>query len=557
MRKKDKKKLVIGFLVILSIFIILTISGKINLFATVPLSSDLGFTPIYCRDYEFTCCNEIPKQSQIISLKQGEAWQCPYYAVKCEVVLSYQFSSSHGYYIGEGVCDLEDTIYTSPYWRCSNEKKIINIVKQEIKAGAYVYTTERKQCIGECPSGNIKVSVKVYEQRLDFCGKAGCTQGVPVLGADGCKFNPLDGKVYTTTKSLINAISYTVPLKQCVLSWTGNRYICGNKEESCSSDSDCGEHTYGRFECSSRTLQEYGCVEFGTPIPLERDRLPDESGWGSESPQILFGQRCDIISAKQVQCCGDTDCGLNYFCDRTSWTCKREVSCRQNSDCGVSIQCDIYTKQLKTPICRSGQCTFDTVGVECCGDENCPIGYYCTADRKCSERIAVCQLCPFECCEDECTIQGGYLDKPCPPEKPYCVDNICKVEYEPTTYCENCDEFAFSKIIGSIWKEKQCKPKLLHSLTTCFLSFIKLILIPIVLIFALLFGQQLFSSFKALKKQQWITWILALIIAGLLAYLVYVTFWIGLILFVVYLIFRIIVGGKLLALKKGIRKLRK
>ncbi|GAG16766.1 unnamed protein product, partial [marine sediment metagenome] len=256
-----------------------------------------------------------------------------------------------------------------------------------LRANEYIY------------GGGFSGVVNVYKERLDFCGRSGCVVGVPVSGADQCKFNPQNGKIYTTIGQMINAFSWTVPKGQCVLAFqSGDRHICGYKEETCESDNDCGGHTYGKFECSGRTLQEYGCKSFGQIQPLQKDRLPVDSNWGKDSSESLFGKRCEVKSTRQVSCCGDTDCGTNFFCDRETWACKKEVECNVNTDCGVSIQCDWASKTLKKPVCTFGTCDFEETPVDCCSDVNCPSEFFCNAERKCEERVATCTTCPYECC---------------------------------------------------------------------------------------------------------------------------------------------------------------
>lgn len=112
----------------------------------------------------------------------------------------------------------------------------------------------------------------------------------------------------------------------------------------------------------------------------------------------------------------------------------------------------------------------------------------------------------------------------------------------PSETCESCNEFALSKLVGSFWKEKECTPKFLQTFTTCIFSFLRLLLVPIVLIFSVLFGLDFVGSFKALKGNKLAIWIITLIIALILSYIVYVSFWIGLIVFIVYLIIRMFLG---------------
>lgn len=517
---KKNKKLVLMILLILGVVGVLGLMGSLDKYF---VAGDLAqsFTPVFCNDYSFTCCNEKLDYSQNFKLTTTDAIICPSYAYKCTVT-----SAQSEFYVGSQDCGYKwGWRYGGGYYyHCDDDAKYS--APKDVSPLDYV--------MGGATLGN-NIVMKVYTLRLDFCGRAGCTVGVPVLGADQCKFNPENGKIYTTAQQLINAVSYTVPEGQCVLSFQrGDRFICGYKEETCNGDSDCGGHTYGNYECSGRTLQKYGCVSFGESQPLERDRFPSEAGWGS-SQETTFGRRCEIISAEQVQCCGDSACGSNAFCDiGNTWTCKQQVQCYQDVDCGVTQQCDYVSKKLKTPRCRNGQCTYDEVSVECCNDQNCPAaGYFCNANRKCEERLVSCIPCPYECCQDECDLNGGYFDKDCPLENPFCVDNACIDEDIPPTTCNNCDDYALSELIGWLFPSKSCEPKLIHKLGLCLFSFVKLLAIPVVFIFTSVFMNNIFRTSKKFKIKNKGAGLLLAVSLGILASLItFNLFWVGIIIMV-------------------------
>jgi len=229
---------------------------------------------------------------------------------------------------------------------------------------------------------------------LGFCGKAACGQGTlasPVSGADRCSFSVSQGIIYSQMGQQLGT-SYVVPDKTCVLSWpAGSRHICGNLEEQCSSDNDCSGHAYGNKECNARTLQTYGCNSLSLPSGItsqngiyQLDNLPSITS----DPGNVIKSKCELKSTIQVQCCGDTDCGTNMFCDNnpsspTAWTCQNKVQCKKDVDCGTSVQCDWTTNNLKTPSCENGQCTFKEQKVDCCLDKNCDEGSFCNANHKC------------------------------------------------------------------------------------------------------------------------------------------------------------------------------
>jgi len=344
---------------------------------TLSWAEEIKFTPIFCNDYEFTCCSEELISTNSHSITDESSWSCPSTAYRCEIVSSS--TNDYDYIVGSQNCRIETGFLQGHWWECDDE----NINIKNLNPNSQVYLRQKGLQWGDVTA---TVEIKIFKTRLDFCGRAGCTQGIPVSGADGCKFNPTNGLVYTTTNSLsgkVDAASYTVPMSKCVLAFqTGDRHICGYKEESCYSDNDCSGHTYGNKECNGRKIQTYGCMDYGSEVN-EENRGPFDSGWGTDKQKPLqsgdadFGKRCEIINAEEVQCCGDTDCGTDYFCDKSTFTCKENAECKKDYDCGVSTQCDSYTNTLKKPVCKDEKCVFEEIKVECCSNENCGVEGYC------------------------------------------------------------------------------------------------------------------------------------------------------------------------------------
>lgn len=538
MRKKDKtRNIIIGVFLIVGLILILSLTGTLKL----PFAVGTTFTPIYCNDYSFTCCNEQLDYNQRFTVDRDDVFICPETATKCII-------NSGGYYrIGSHNCrygyfPLKWIFGNS--WDCDDDITVSGT--QTVYPGEYVLGSILNSDIPGI-YGSATLNIDVYDEELIFCGRAGCTIGVPVSGADDCTFNPSatykDGKLVDYE---VSATSYTVNRNDCLLTFVpGDRHICGNVEESCATDADCRGHTYGNFECIGRTLQEYGCRTFSKPWYLEEYSngyayKPFQGDNDGIEPDL---SRCEIVNTRTVQCCGDTDCGSNAFCDvGNTWTCKETAECTQDYDCGVSIQCDINLKQLKKPICSIGRCTYDIVQeVDCCSDSDCAIGYFCSNEYTCLESVPHKTTCPFECCENE----QKYFDRPCPEDKPYCIDNICKSKLEPKIPCEDCDAFAKSKLLGWISPSLLCKPKIIslppQTISFCIFSFIKLILVPIVLIFGTLFGTNFFTQSKFFKiKNKVIAFLLSLILAAGLAYLTFLFFWVGIILALIYIILTII-----------------
>jgi hypothetical protein len=401
-------------------------------------STAQSFEPVFCNDYEFTCCAAFESADFSRTKTQAQALKCGSSNLRCEISniesierrtgddLRQQF----GYYVGSGNCGVKNPWYTSPFYQCSNERKL-TARSVQLKPGELIYFGYRG--LG---TESMSYRIELIKEKLIFTGASGSNNGVAVPGADSCTFRPSGNTIYTSTNRLAgkrSVTSYTVPSQppaNCVLSFQqGNRHICGYEEESCQLDNECGGHTFGNKECNARTLQTYGCRNYGTPTS-GGDRAPSTSGWGTDASRPTrsgdadFGKRCEITSAKRVQCCGDNDCGTGAFCDvdpnsATAFTCQQEVECRQDADCGVSEQCDAFSNEIKTAECRNGQCVRDSEKVECCADFNCAEGEFCSLDNQCERSAAVKQACTDECCINE----PGFIDKPCPSDQNVCCPN--------------------------------------------------------------------------------------------------------------------------------------
>jgi len=424
----EKKVVTIAFGVVLILTLI------IALFYTNVIQSTLlqsTFTPIYCNDYEFTCCREKKDFESTITLKLTEAVKCPSNANKCQIL---SHNSAGGLYVGSQNCRIGKRLIFFDAWICDGEKIVPNAFPLTIKAGEYAYFDR-----------TATLTYNSYSNQLIFCGRSGCDIGVPVSGADGCTFQTnkdiYDPNTGSLLKQSTGTISYTVNNNECVLSYQqGDRHVCGNFEEICSSNADCGGHTYGNMECNARTLQVYGCNKLGNIVPsgvvqvngeyTHYDTTQSKGDYGN-----IPSSRCAIQSANQVQCCGDADCGSNALCDNnpsspTAWTCKAKatVQCQQDSDCGVSTQCNINTKEIQKPYCTAlGKCDFKKIDdVQCCSNADCASGSFCDNDKKCKQSSVPKTTCIAECCVGE----ANYFDKPCPTGS-NCQDNKCTTTPPP------------------------------------------------------------------------------------------------------------------------------
>lgn len=418
-----RQKVILGSTVGL-VIIAVALGFIYGVFPQAALSST--FTPVYCNNYEFTCCAASDSLIQR-TMTIDTPYICPNTGLGCKV--TNVLSEGHPtIYVGHGNCASKTAVLgLIKYFECDVEQtySVSGATDINIPKGYYLYPNRLAQ--------GFTVSISEQDQKLVFTGRAGSTTGVPIK-VGSCVFDVGEGNKLTDIQGnlLSSGLSYTIPKDSCALSWqSGDRFVCGNLEEQCGADADCGGHTFGTQECYARTLQTYGCVQKAAPSnlvktaqgyldpALNKNRLPDTFYNGALS-------RCEIKTAKTVQCCGDTDCGSNAFCDKTDFTCKAKVECSKNTDCGVSTQCDYSTKQLKTPVCTSkGTCGYDAKVVGCCADANCPNGQYCGQDNTCAAKTPVDLACPYECCQSD----AGYLDKGCAAGL-FCAKNSCSTTPE-------------------------------------------------------------------------------------------------------------------------------
>jgi len=111
-------------------------------------------------------------------------------------------------------------------------------------------------------------------------------------------------------------------------------------------------------------------------------------------------------------------------------------------------------------------------------------------------------------------------------------------ETPPFLNCQSCDEYARSVLLGWAFENQKCEPKRVLTIPTqnnliCAFSFVKILLVPIVLILGILFSFNFFQTSKQLKiKNRGIAFLIALIIGVILAISLWFLFWLGLILFV-------------------------
>ena len=392
----------------------------------------------YCNDFNFVCCveeaipevksssNDAPCKFLGIGKCMSECTDasnyasCPTYATRCTVDVDVDIYS---------VCSLQTNRLGCWENQCSGKQ-----------VGTRILSPGEWAVVKGVPSTS-KFSMKIYKQKLVDCGRAGCTQGLSVLGSVGCTFKT-DDSIYDENGRVVKtptpgqSMEYTVPYGECWLYTTANlRRECGNTCEQCDTHSDCVAgrtytyeyegQTYGA-EFQSNQLILYGCRKYDS-VCLEKDVLPD----GTENclGGYAIDSRCEIVKYLPAGCMpGSDSCGANAFCDPQTLTCKSSgiVECSSDFECGQSVSCDWTTKTIKGKVCQDNKCvTVDKQTVECCYDVNCPTGYECTSSNTCVESAPQKTACPYECCIGD----TDWFDKLCIGTD-QCLNHVCVSEDE-------------------------------------------------------------------------------------------------------------------------------
>jgi hypothetical protein len=383
-----------------------------------------GCQDIYAYYPSFRCCDEI-KEAQgsetlsfsLIFRDDGQLWQCPPNINRCNIK-----PDGLGVYYGLN-CGWSGLFGEA--WQCADDVQLSHNVWTSVPGGSYVHLLT---------SGTVTIAYENYDMTLCECSLSPC--GVPcpkVLGADGCGFNTNEAIYDENGRTLIDPepfYAYTVPFGSCYSYFPEiNRHPIGNTCEECQDTADCRDRYGSAYNylgteygatCGSGHVQIYDCLATGGEVCV-KERMDADGNfiecmeWGQQS-------RCDLKLAIPVQCCpGDSSCGPQAFCD-TDYTCKATAECVSDGDCGHTVMCDYATTTLKTPACRNGACVFLEEDVDCCGDGNCPIGYYCASDYTCKQETDAKKDCPFECCANE----QEFFDRPCVIGNVCCPDHTCQ-----------------------------------------------------------------------------------------------------------------------------------
>lgn len=331
--------------------------------------------------------------------------------------------------------------------------------------------------------------------------------------------------------------------------------VCTNGYESCCYDSnDClndvertdGDRFFcedGQWQLSQSCPSTDFCKVYGTTSKCE--------------PKVVYyctGVTECYFSDTRFSNCYDTllECQKN-----TGFCCKNEVTNSYIWRTGSCLNNELPRQGtgINQGVCESynnGDCKLEKP--EDCGKSNPP-------SNTCLEKT--CTDCGFYYVKSDSSFFGFFS----------WIGNIFKIggvggkcfatEKDAIYTCETCDAFAYSTIFSSLDKNLKCEAKkgdgaigfftglwktlfngeldynvVGQTYSTCAGSFIRLLLIPIVFIFTLLFSLDFLRKFKSLKnrKQGLIRFLIALVLGLIAGYFIFITFWIGLIIFIIVVI---------------------
>jgi hypothetical protein len=371
-----------------------------------------------------------------------------------------------------------------------------------------------------------------------------CAYGACLTNSEECA---LDNKLYVT--------------RMCDFA-PGASCSPGCIEKTCNSDNDCISTTDGVSKCNTNTHTCYIPCSHGENVPycgtLEKFRYFKcnngvVSSVACPSSPIQFTCVNGACITPIVECTPKTCSQLGKNCGDWQDGCGggNYVNCGTCSS-GQCVQGKCTQNTPKTCSQLDRQCGTwgdGAGGMLNCGSCTSPL--VCNAYGKCATECNPlgCSQLGKQCgVYDSC---GARVNCGSCSATDDCVDGQCVFNEENLETCKSCEEFAISTLTLGLWKDKMCNAKgwtlsfkpLPQTGTTCWLDFIKLLAIPLVLVFSLLFGSDFLMRFGALRNNKWAKWLVNLLVAGILAYVVYISFWIGVILFVVYLIIRTFFGG--------------
>lgn len=431
--------MVVGMKIAVGILIAVLIFSGLYFYGGFDFSYTIWDGCTWQPDYCFASCVVDVAGSTRQIIQSSSTFQCPETADVHECEIQSPVTCPQPCTAKPGIYD--ECVWWGLSWNCYGPV-------QEAYEGAII---ERGQWFWNNPSLS-SVTVGIIRKTIQRCGTAACVGGgVPVVGAQGCSWNPGDSG-YVWEDGSIGAKS--IPFG------TGYPYVCSQHLVSCPSTcSDpmvCsvpqnlrnfvmnynGERHKAYVTCigSQCTVNVVGCkTEVYNNVCIEKDYATNQC---LEYGEVEYGECGTIDSLPGGQCSMDSDCGAVgvYYCDWDEETLTGVCKEFQEHECDYDWDCDqigtgCFDREINTVRCVNNLCKKETKAVDCCSSADCAPGYFCNVKYECQKSQGELPDCPFACCDQTYNaLDAQYKQKSCPTAEPVCCgDNTCAITVEACT----------------------------------------------------------------------------------------------------------------------------
>jgi len=408
-----------------------------------------------------------------------------------------------------------------------------------------------------CPSGEICQSGKCVSQTGTTCSSSGgscrdlCYSGEQSIGILSCTGGDICCKTSTlscqpgTTSYYCSSTNPHARFK-CTNGITFSS-LC-NSGEICQSGDCVKEPVYVTPTCSDTDGKDtttkgkvqgtsasgddyffYDLCSITDPSKVSEGSCSGNMGV-SEWISCPSGSTCSdgaCISSSEVESCTDLNgeckdiCGIGEVAIGTgsAFSCENTYSCcrsQETRSCPTGTErpsCD-DKNPFEYTICKNGMVTT----VTCKNNHKCTDGLLCYGLTGESDNPIVKFFDGIK----------NIIDK--------AKDDIFGSE----ATCKNCDAFAMSITVGKILPSYTCEAKIIsippQTATTCALSLLKLLFIPLAFVVVFVYINKFSSKFKSLRKNKKLQIILGLVLALIISYILYLVFYFGVILLVAYIL---------------------
>jgi len=233
-----------------------------------------------------------------------------------------------------------------------------------------------------------------------------------------------------------------------------------------------------------------------------------------------------LAQSPDIECCKEGRVVGNSVCENFKWkaievdsdTGDTNIPCTPIIDPCNSGRFALNIDDQTTYIwkCINNYCVISDIRVEkCVVHEDCPDNKICV-DWNCEEAGEI----PGYKGEDENDNGNGGLSK-----------------------CADCSAFSKSYLLGEVFPDLKCEKNTARGqgLFGCLTSILKLFAVPLIFIFVFAFGSKKLKPIFKDKNMQWISIVLSLVIASVIAFFVYTMFTVGIIIAAIFIILSILI----------------